>query len=118
MDKIILKGMSFFAYHGVLDSEKSQGQEFVIDVEMGADTSAAAAGGDLDLTVDYSLVYNLIAGVVTDERYDLLETLAEKIAETVLAHRLIREVRVLVKKTKPPIEGDLQWAGIEITRSK
>lgn len=116
MDKIILKGMKFFAYHGVTDEERRNGQEFKIDLEIAADTRAAAKKDSLELTIDYSNVYQKVASIVNGERVKLIETLAAKIADDLLALSFAESVTVRVKKTHPPIDGELKWAAVEITR--
>ena len=118
MDKIILKGMTFFAHHGVTEVERVQGQNFVVDVEIAADTEAAAKADDLGLTVDYDAVFRSVEEIVTGENVVLIETLADRIAAAVLSAPRAEAVKVRVRKPSPPIEGELEWAGVEITRAK
>lgn len=116
MDNIILKGMKFFAYHGVTEEEQTRGQNFIVDIIMSVDAAPAARGDSLDLTVDYDAVYKLTAEIVNGSKVRLIETLASRIAEAVLLLPLIESVTVRIKKPEPPIAGELKWAGVEITR--
>jgi len=119
MDKIILNGMRFFAYHGVTAAERAQGQEFIVDVEIIADIKEAAQADDLRLTIDYDQLYQRISKVVTGPPVNLIEALALEIAETVFSYSsLAREVRVRVKKPDAPIDGELKWAGVEIKKGR
>ena len=58
LDRIELRGLRVFARHGVLDAERRDGQEFVIDAVLWLDTRAAAAGDDLSKTIDYGVLAN------------------------------------------------------------
>lgn len=116
MDKIILKGMSFFAHHGVTEAEREAGQPFEVDAEIFADIRAAAADDDLSKTVDYAGIYPQIKAVVIDNRFSLIETLAEEIAARILRNQVVEKVIIRVKKLKPPIAGKLDSVAVEITR--
>lgn len=118
-DRIILKGMEFYAYHGVLKEEQQLGQRFMVDVEMLLDVRPAAAADDLNLTVNYARVYDLVADVMRGKSCCLLETLAEKIAAGVCRRyrSLVREVVVRVYKPQVPLPGLLEYAAVEIRRN-
>lgn len=117
-DRIIMNEMSFYGYHGVLPSEKSQGQKFLVTLEVYLDLSKAGKTDDLKDTIDYASIYGEIRNLVKGERYNLLETLAEKIAGVVLALKEVQEVVVKIKKPWAPIPGNLDYVGIEIRRVK
>jgi len=116
MDKIILDGMVFFAHHGVTEEEREAGQPFEVDTEIFVDLKRAAAGDDLSKTVDYAVVYALVNEVVVEERFSLIETLAEEIAARVLSNQLVEKVIVRVKKLQPPIAGKINSVAVEIAR--
>lgn len=119
MGKILLNGMRFFAYHGVTELEREQGQEFIIDLEIVADVKQAAEADDLSLTVDYDKLYQHIGKVVTGPPVRLIETLAIKIAGAVLGFSpLVEGVLVRVKKPAAPIDGELKWAGVEVKKER
>jgi len=116
MDKIILEGMSFFAHHGVTEAEREAGQPFEVDAEIFTDIRAAAAADDLSKTIDYAGIYPQIKAVVVENRFSLIETLAEEIAASVLSNQLVEKVIIRVKKVKPPIAGKLGSVAVEIVR--
>ena len=118
MDKIILENLSFLGKHGVYKEEKEIAQEFSIDLEIDCDINAAAKSDDLSLTMDYQLLYQKIKKEVEESSYDLLETLAEKIAGIVLAEDNAMAVKIILKKCRAK-SGDYAFtAGVVIERSK
>ena len=118
-DKITLKGMSFYGYHGVLPEERKLGQRFVVDVEIEADVRAAGRRDDITKTVRYDRVYQVVKSVVEGRPYKLIESVAEKTAEGVLKMPGVAAVLVRVKKPQPPIKGaTMEWAGVEVYRTR
>ena len=118
MDKIILKGIQFHGYHGVVEAERQLGQKYEIDLELTIDLSAASKTDDLAYTIDYAQVVQRVIEIGTQQSFQLLEALAETIAEAILAQFQIEEVRITVKKLSPPIEPTLTYAGVEIHRKR
>jgi dihydroneopterin aldolase len=109
--------MQFYGRHGVNPEEQELGQRFEIDVELFVDTRAAAQQDDLHLTVNYAHVYRAVKRIVEDERFLLIETLAEHIA-TQLGRQFTPEgVRVCVRKPHAPIKGVLDYVAVEIERT-
>lgn len=115
-DRIILKGMTFYGYHGVLPGEKEAGRPFVVDLVLYLDLDPAGRRDDLDCTVDYSRVFDAVKRVVEGERFNLVETLASAIAERVLAGFPVEGVRVRVKKPVPPVGGIMEYAAADVRR--
>lgn len=103
LDQIRLTGVSATGYHGVFEHEKRDGQTFVVDVVVHLDTRRAAAGDDLRHTLHYGELAELVVAVVEGPAYDLIETLAERIAATVLADGMVSAVDVAVHKPQAPI---------------
>src|SRR5258708_29016498 len=94
-DRISLLGLRAFGRHGVLDHERRDGQEFVVDAVLWVDTRAAAAADDLALTVDYGSVAARLAAIVSGEPVALIETLAAPLAAACLsADRAVRELQI------------------------
>ena len=118
MDKIILKGIRFHGYHGVVEAERQLGQKYEIDLELMAELSVAGKTDDLAHTINYAEVVQLVIEIGTQQSFQLFEALAETIAATILARFQIEEVRVAVKKLSPPIEPTLTYAGVEIYRKR
>ncbi|MGB4503398.1 MAG: dihydroneopterin aldolase [Syntrophaceticus sp.] len=116
-DRIILKGMQFYGYHGVMPAEQELGQPFIVDLEMCCDLREAGEKDDLNKTVDYSSVFELVKGIVTGEPYLLIEALAERIAGSVLAEFPITEVLVRVRKPHAPLKGIFADVSVEIRRT-
>jgi dihydroneopterin aldolase len=115
-DKILLKGLVFHAYHGCHPAEAELGQKFVVDVEVSCDLSAAGRTDDLTKTIDYGKIYEDVKNIVTDKRYNLIEAVAEDVAQTILKKYAVSQVRVRVKKPQAPMAGVLDYAGVEIVR--
>ena len=118
MDKITLSGLKFWGYHGFLPEEKVLGQHFIIDLVMEADLQPAGKQDDLSLTINYGAVYEVIKAVVEEERYDLIEALAERIAQKVLAGFAVITVTVTVNKPHAPIPGNFDNVAVEIRRGR
>lgn len=119
MDRIIMKELAFFGYHGVMDEEKTLGQKFFLDVEIYADLSQAGKTDEVLDTIHYGEVYELIKNIVENDRFKLIEALAESIAENVLEKfEKIQEINILVKKPEAPIAGIFDHVGVEIRRRR
>lgn len=112
-DSIRLTGLRATGYHGVLPQERRDGQPFVVDVELSLATGSAAAADDLALTVDYGRVASGIVAVIEGPPVQLIETLAERIAEVCLAHQPVESVAVTVHKPAAPI--DVAFADVSVT---
>jgi dihydroneopterin aldolase len=117
-DIITLRGVSGFGYHGVLPEEREEGQPFVTDVELRLDTSVAAATDDLQATVDYSLVASDIIAVVEGDSCQLIETVAEHIAQRLLLHDPVTMVRVTVHKPQAPIGVVFDDVSVTVVRTR
>ncbi|HHW47400.1 MAG TPA: dihydroneopterin aldolase [Clostridiaceae bacterium] len=116
-DKIILKGMKFYGYHGVYPEEQAKGQCFVIDAVMYVDLREAGVTDDLEKTVDYSQVYNIIKDITEGKRFKLIERLADAISREILSkYEMVEGVKVTVKKPDAPINGEFEWVGVETER--
>ena len=102
-DRIALHGLTAFGHHGVLDHERELGQTFVVDAELDVDLAAAGRSDDLTDTVDYGALSADLAAVVRDERYDLIERLAERLAEVCLTRDSVEAVRITVHKPHAPV---------------
>lgn len=114
-----MKGMVFYAYHGVYEFEKRAGQRFVVDAELRVDLRPACANGKLTDTVDYAAVYKDIASVFVGCREDLLERVADRVVQTVLGkYPRVQAVRLSVAKPDVAVEGQLSSLGIEISRTR
>lgn len=102
-DRIEVRGIRAIGYHGVLDFERTEGQEFAVDVALRVDTADAAAGDDLALTVDYAAVAQLVYEHITGAPHQLIETLAHRIADDIMRVPRVLGVTVAVHKPSAPI---------------
>lgn len=113
-DLIAVRGIRAFGYHGVLPHEGEFGQEFIADVELRCDMSAAAVADDLALTADYGAVARTVADLITGERFALIETLADRIALALLAQPSVSEASVTIHKPHAPMPVGV--ADVAVTR--
>jgi len=112
-DEIALTGLTVFGYHGVFDHERTEGQEFTIDVRLRLPLAPAAASDDVLDTVHYGELAERVAAVVAGEPVNLIETLAERIAEIVLSDERVQSTSVTVHKPHAPIP--LSFADVSVT---
>jgi dihydroneopterin aldolase len=118
-DRITLKGIQFYGYHGVPDAEQQTGHRYEVDVIMELDVSLAAATDDVSQTVDYGAVARQVLSLGTSRQFRLIEALAGAISEQILGSQpLVAAVTVSVKKLLPPIPGIVEYAAVEITRRR
>ncbi|WP_049568606.1 dihydroneopterin aldolase [Nonomuraea sp. SBT364] len=117
-DRIALKGLRARGRHGVLAAERELGQEFVVDATLFLDTAPAAAGDDLAKTVDYGELAQDLVEVVEGEPVELIETLAQRLADVCLARKLVEAVEVSVHKPAAPIPLPFGDVVVTIERSR
>ena len=117
-DLIELTGLRIFAHHGVLDHERENGQEFVIDVRISLDLGAAAASDDVADTIHYGILAEQIAAAVSSDPVNLIETVAQRVADVVLAYDLVLVVTVTVHKPQAPISIPFDDVSVSITRGR
>lgn len=115
-DRISLTGVKVRGYHGVLASEKEEGQDFYVDALLFTDFGPAAAADDVALTVNYAEVAQLIERVVAGPSLDLIETLVEKLAAEILAAFPLRAVQVTVHKPQAPIPLPFEDVAVTVFR--
>jgi dihydroneopterin aldolase / 2-amino-4-hydroxy-6-hydroxymethyldihydropteridine diphosphokinase len=114
MFKIFIKNLKLFGYHGVNPEEKKEGQYFVFNIEISISKDSFKGCDDLSGTVNYSEAVKLTKEVNSAAKYDLLETLAEKIAIRIsIMSLIISGVKVRVEKIRPPINEKLESVGVE-----
>lgn len=118
LDRIALTGIECIGYHGVLPAEREAGQRFVVDVVLRTDTRLAAVADDLDLTIDYSRVALMVADRVSGQPFQLVEALAEAIADDLLALPGVRSVDVVVHKPEAPMPVGFSDVSVAIRRSR
>jgi dihydroneopterin aldolase len=118
LDEITLTGLRATAFHGVLDHERRDGQTFVIDVTVFLDLSDAARSDELSRTVDYGVLAQQIVESVERDPVDLIETVAQRVADVVLGHRAATLAKVTVHKPDAPIAVPFEDVSVTITRGR
>jgi 7,8-dihydroneopterin aldolase/epimerase/oxygenase len=115
---VVLTGVRARGRHGVLGFEREQGQEFVVDVSLALDLAPASTTDDLALTVDYGTLAEAVVADVEGEPLDLIEALAERVAQTCLRRPQVAEVQVTVHKPQAPISVPFADVAVTLTRSR
>lgn len=119
MDKILIRGLNLFAYHGVNPEEKENGQNFIFDIDLNVDMSAACKSDCVDDTVNYAKVVKTVRRVFTAEKYDLIEKCADVVAKAILnEYPSVFSVDVLLKKPQAPVNADFDYMGVQVHRER
>ena len=118
-DNVVLHNMEFEAHVGAGDGERAELQVIEVDVEMSLDLREAGTHDDLERTVDYGAAFERCRVVTQSQPFHLLEGIAEAIAADLLGtFGNVEAVTVRVRKPGVPIDGVLEYAGVEITRGR
>ena len=119
MERIYIKGLDVFAYHGVMPKEKRDGQRFVLDITLDCDLSRAGRTDRLEDTVDYTAVMDAAVQAMTENSYDLIERAASRTAEAILrAEEKVERVTLCLRKPEAPIDKIFDYVAVEITRER
>lgn len=117
-DQLAVRGIAIHGHHGVFDFERREGQTFVLDLVLGVDTRAAAASDKLADTVDYGSLVDAVKTAVEQDPVDLIETLAQRIADVCLGPDPVEWVEVTVHKPHAPIAATFDDVALTIRRSR
>jgi dihydroneopterin aldolase len=118
VDRLVVRGLVIRGHHGVFEHERREGQDFVVDVALGIDTTRAAGTDDLRDTVDYGTLSEQLKAAVEHDPVDLIETLAQRLADVCLAHPQVLDVEVTVHKPHAPIQVPFEDVALTIARSR
>lgn len=119
MDKIIIKGLKLFAYHGVNEEEKINGQDFILDIVLTVNINKACVSDNVEDTISYAKVVKTVRRVFTAEKYDLIEKCAQVIADAVLnEYPDVFSVDVTVKKPQAPVSAEFDYMAVNIVRGR
>lgn len=119
MDKIKLKGMSFYGYHGLFPEENRLGQHFIVNLELHVPLAKAGKTDDMKYSIDYGMVFDTVKNIVEGKAKNLIETIAEEIATQLLnTFPTINALKVEVGKPNPPINGHYKEVAVEIFRER
>jgi dihydroneopterin aldolase len=117
-DRIAVRGLRAHAHHGVYAFERERGQMFGVDAVLELDTAPAAAGDDLERTVNYAELAQKLYAVLTGEPVDLLETLAQRLADACLADPLVDAVEISVHKPEADLGVPFDDVTVTIRRER
>lgn len=119
MDKILVRGLKIFAYHGVNEEEKIDGQNFILDIDAFVDISLPCVSDNVDDTVSYAKIIKETTRIFTSQKDDLLERAAQRVADGLFeSFERIQSLRILLKKPEAPIKADFDYVGVEIYRNR
>jgi dihydroneopterin aldolase len=117
MDKISIKGIEGYGFHGVFDYEKRDGQNFYVDLDIEIDLNRASKSDNLEDTVNYALFTIIAREVIEGEPVDLIERVAGMIADKILeVSPKIERVAVTVHKPKAPVDEKVDDISVTILR--
>ena len=116
--KITLSNMAFSAYVGVAGWERDVRTPVEVDLEICADLKKACKSDNLNDTIDYAKIYDVVAEVVDGRHHNLLESLAAEVADAVFGLCDCYKIVVRIRKPQPPIGGMCDHAEVEIVRHK
>jgi dihydroneopterin aldolase len=117
-DLIEIRGLRVMGTHGVLEVERQRAQPFEVDIDVETDLSTAGRSDNLDDTIDYGWVSAQADAVVGGPHRELIERVAQEIADAVLADGRISGVTVVVRKLRPPVPLDVATTAVRITRRR
>ncbi|MEO7980467.1 MAG: dihydroneopterin aldolase [Sporichthyaceae bacterium] len=117
-DRIAVRGIEAFGHHGVYPEERAAGQPFVVDVVLTVDLAAAASSDDVADTVHYGELAQQVVAAVGRDPVDLVETLAQRVADLALGYPLVDEVEVTVHKPEAPVGVPFDDVAVTIVRSR
>jgi dihydroneopterin aldolase len=117
-DRIELRGLRVRGRHGVFEHERRDGQDFVVDVTVWIDLAAAAASDDLADTLHYGELAERVAAVVGGEPYELIESVAGRIADDVLTDERVMGVEVTLHKPQAPIPLEFADVAVVVSRTR
>jgi len=117
-DLVEIRGLKLRGRHGVTDEERETEQPFIVSLAARIDARPAAMLDDLGSTLDYEDAVRLISKIVTGESYQLIETLADRIARAILANPHVLDVWVRVAKPQAPLPEEVDEVAVEISRSR
>jgi 7,8-dihydroneopterin aldolase/epimerase/oxygenase len=117
-DRIAIRGLTAYAHHGVYAFERRQGQTFKCDAVLEVDTSPAASSDDLERTVNYAELAQRLYTALSTEPVDLLETLAQRLADVCLGYDLVAAVEITVHKPEADLGVPFDDVTVTIRRTR
>lgn len=119
MDKIIIKNLKLFAYHGVNPEEKENGQNFLIDLIYYLDLKKPCESDSVDDTVSYAKATKIIRRVFTEKSYDLIEKSAQVICNALFEEfSQIKKIEITIKKPEAPVKAEFDYMAVTLVRER
>jgi dihydroneopterin aldolase/2-amino-4-hydroxy-6-hydroxymethyldihydropteridine diphosphokinase len=117
INRIFVSNLCLFGHHGVLKEEAALGQRFFFDIDCTVDLDEAVRDDDYRRTVGYEQLCDIAGRVSGATRFDLIETLADRIATTILdTYPAVSETSVTIRKPSAPVSAVLDHVGVEARR--
>ncbi|MEE9553833.1 MAG: dihydroneopterin aldolase [candidate division Zixibacteria bacterium] len=108
-----LTNMIFYGYHGAMAAERETGRRYEVDCELETDISKSVASDDLDDAINYLSIYKIVEEFLEDHRYNLVETLAQRLMEEIKKATGADKVTIKVRKRIPPVPGNIDYVEVE-----
>ncbi|MDP8237969.1 MAG: dihydroneopterin aldolase [Candidatus Hatepunaea meridiana] len=116
MDKVRLKKLRFYAYHGCHKKEREQGQIIELDIELIGSLARAGVTDDISDTFDFDKILEIATETITGTKYNLLEALGEHLCRRIIVCYPDVRVKLVLRKPDPPVNGELECVEVEIVR--
>ena len=118
-DRISVKNLKVYTYHGVLPEEKRKGQYFYLDIDLYGDYLIPCINDRVEDTVNYDEVCNCAYKAMTDNSFNLIERAAQVVCESILKEfERVDEVEITLKKPQAPVKCDIEYAAVTIRRGR
>ena len=118
IDKVSITGIKAFGFHGVFEHEKKEGQEFIVDVDFEYDTAKAVQTDFIEDAIDYGAIAILIKSIVEGEPKNLIEKVADEIAQQILNKLKVISVKVTLHKPQAPLDMEFKDVSVSVERRK
>lgn len=119
MDKITIKNLKIFAYHGVNPEEKENGQDFFLDIDYYVNLTRACESDDLNDTVSYAKVVKTVRQAFLKDKYDLIEKAAQVVADAIFeSFETVYKVEITLKKPQAPVKAEFDYMAVTIVRER
>lgn len=118
MDRICVRGIAARGFHGALEAERVLGQHFSVDLTVHLDLSPAGRSDDLTQTLNYDELATMVVEQITGPPFQLIEALAESIADQVLELPGVQVVEVTVHKPHAPVIAQVAGVSVHISRGR
>ncbi len=119
MDKIIVKDLKLFCYHGVNAEEKVDGQNFIFDIEAFMNLDLPCKTDNVNDTVSYAKIIKTVRRVAQSEKNDLLEYVSQRVADALFEEfEKIEKLVITLKKPEAPIKAEFDYVAVQIERTR